>query len=177
MRQLVSMKAPSLPCRPTCANASCGPLWHAATLRLELVPPPRTHRHRYYGVLAPNSPLRAAVTAMAQMPLPAPVPPAQVVQNSPMVVQLGTAAPNEPPPKPKPRPSAHYLWAALIARPTSYLRSVPADLPQLRGVRCASLRSSLSAHYVVNPTTEAAAPPGCSCACEPKLRLIVVTAA
>ena len=23
------------------------------------VPPPRTHRHRYYGVLAPNSPLRA----------------------------------------------------------------------------------------------------------------------
>jgi len=23
----------------------------------QLVPPPRTHRHRYYGVLAPNSPL------------------------------------------------------------------------------------------------------------------------
>ncbi len=31
-----------------------------------LVPPPRTHRHRYFGVLAPNSPLRAAVTALAQ---------------------------------------------------------------------------------------------------------------
>ena len=30
-----------------------------------LVPPLRTHRHRYFGVLAPNSPLRAAVTAMA----------------------------------------------------------------------------------------------------------------
>ncbi len=30
-----------------------------------LVPPPRVHRHRYYGVLAPNSPLRAAVTALA----------------------------------------------------------------------------------------------------------------
>lgn len=28
-----------------------------------LVPPPRTHRHRYFGVLAPISPLRAAVTA------------------------------------------------------------------------------------------------------------------
>jgi hypothetical protein len=28
-----------------------------------LVPPPGTHRHRFYGVLAPNSPLRAAVTA------------------------------------------------------------------------------------------------------------------
>jgi hypothetical protein len=30
-----------------------------------LVPPPRQHRHRYYGVLAPNSPLRPAVTALA----------------------------------------------------------------------------------------------------------------
>jgi hypothetical protein len=32
----------------------------------ELVPPPRTHRHRYFGVLAPNSPLRSAVKALAQ---------------------------------------------------------------------------------------------------------------
>jgi hypothetical protein len=30
-----------------------------------LVPLPRTHRHSYFGVLAPNSPLRAAVTALA----------------------------------------------------------------------------------------------------------------
>ncbi len=29
-----------------------------------LVPPPRAHRHRYFGVLAPNSPLRAAVMAL-----------------------------------------------------------------------------------------------------------------
>ena len=36
----------------------------------QLVPPPRTHRHRYYGVLAPNSPLRAAVTALAQVAPP-----------------------------------------------------------------------------------------------------------
>ncbi|MBK7000097.1 MAG: transposase [Rhodoferax sp.] len=28
-----------------------------------LIPPPRTHRHRYFGLLAPNSPLRCAVTA------------------------------------------------------------------------------------------------------------------
>jgi hypothetical protein len=32
----------------------------------QLVPPPRTHRHRYYGVLAPNSPLRAALTALSK---------------------------------------------------------------------------------------------------------------
>ena len=33
-----------------------------------LVPPPREHRHRYYGVLAPNARLRAAVTAQALPP-------------------------------------------------------------------------------------------------------------
>jgi len=31
-----------------------------------LIPPPRKRRHRYYGVLAPNAPLREAVTALAQ---------------------------------------------------------------------------------------------------------------
>jgi len=30
-----------------------------------LEPPPRTHRHRYFGVLALNSPLRDAVTVFA----------------------------------------------------------------------------------------------------------------
>jgi hypothetical protein len=34
-----------------------------------LIPPSRAHRHRYYGVLAPNSPMRAAVTALAPMPV------------------------------------------------------------------------------------------------------------
>jgi len=82
----------------------------------QLVPPPRTHRHRYYGVLAPNSPLRAAVTAMAQDALPVPVTPAQVVVSCPVVVPPGTGAPTEPPAKPKPRPPSHYLWAAPIAR-------------------------------------------------------------
>lgn len=28
-----------------------------------VIPPPRRHRHRYHGVLAPQAPLRAAVTA------------------------------------------------------------------------------------------------------------------
>ena len=37
------------------------------------VPPPRTHRHRFYGVLAPNSLLRAAMTAMAMAKVPVPV--------------------------------------------------------------------------------------------------------
>lgn len=33
-----------------------------------LIPPPRRHRHRYYGVLAPNSPWRSGVTALAAAP-------------------------------------------------------------------------------------------------------------
>jgi len=49
-----------------------------------LVPPPRVHRHRYFGVLAPHSPLRPAVTALAvpaatrapAAPRPDPAPPA-----------------------------------------------------------------------------------------------------
>jgi hypothetical protein len=42
-----------------------------------LVPPPRAHRHRTFGVLAPNAPLRTAVTALAPAPaLAPPAPPA-----------------------------------------------------------------------------------------------------
>jgi len=64
-----------------------------------LIPPPRAHRHRYYGVLAPNSPMRAAVTAMAPMPVIVPQP---VEANS-----------EETPPR---RAASHYLWAMLLAR-------------------------------------------------------------
>lgn len=37
-----------------------------------LVTPPRQHRPRYYGVLAPNAPLRATVTALASQPVLSP---------------------------------------------------------------------------------------------------------
>lgn len=78
-----------------------------------LVLPPRTHRHRYFGVLAPNSPLRAAAVAMAA--------PAQLAQTGtgdgvPGVAPPGSAghaAREIVPPK---RSPAHYLWAVLIAR-------------------------------------------------------------
>ena len=61
-----------------------------------LVPPPRVHRHRYYGVLAPNAALRAAVTALAPVPVAAPA--------------AGT--PDDAPQ----RAAARYLWAMLLAR-------------------------------------------------------------
>ncbi len=91
----------------------------------QLVPPPRTHRHRYCGVLAPNSPLRAAVTAMAMAPACSPATEdgnanADANADTPgAAVALGGsvgAVPPEPQAKPKPRPPSHYLWAALVAR-------------------------------------------------------------
>lgn len=103
-----------------------------------LVPPPRTHRHRYFGVLAPNSPLRASAVGMA---LAAPVPvqqaAAQTGQNgkgecAPAVAPLGNAVSTQPaPPK---RSPAHYLWAVLIAR---IYEVFPLACPMCGGGRCA----------------------------------------
>jgi Putative transposase len=95
-----------------------------------LIPPPRTHRHRYYGALAPNSPLRAALTAMAMPAQKSPTCQSTVLPEQPAQSAAGggaagvatvTAAPISPasePPEPVPskRSPAHYLWAALIAR-------------------------------------------------------------
>ena len=64
-----------------------------------LVPPPRIHRHRYFGVLAPNSPLRSAVTALA------------------LAATTSPPAPNpEPAAEPAHRRAARYAWALLLAR-------------------------------------------------------------
>ena len=84
-----------------------------------LVPPPRTYRHRYFGVLAPNSHLRATVTALAapQQPTAAQAEPASTGVGVPGVVPQGTALPPTPEPAASPkRLLAHYLWAVLIAR-------------------------------------------------------------
>ena len=82
-----------------------------------LVPPPRTHRHRYFGVLAPNSPLRVAVTALAapMQAATAQSEPVNAGEGVPGVVPLNHASPPTPEPAPK-RSPAHYLWAVLIAR-------------------------------------------------------------
>jgi hypothetical protein len=83
-----------------------------------LVPPPRTHRHRYFGVLAPNSPHRAAVTALAAPAKQVVVQtePAATGEGAPGVTPLGHAIPPTPEPATPKRSKAHYLWAVLIAR-------------------------------------------------------------
>jgi len=64
-----------------------------------LVPPPRSHRHRYFGVLAPNSPLRAAVIALA---------PVAIIATS---LLLADSAGTEDKPR---RAVSHYLWATPV---------------------------------------------------------------
>jgi Putative transposase len=64
-----------------------------------LVPPPRWHLHRYYGVLAPNSHLRAAVTAQAAG--------AEIGASTPQVSRAEQQ---------HHRSLSHYLWSQLLAR-------------------------------------------------------------
>lgn len=54
-----------------------------------LIPPPGRHRHRYYGVLAPNAALRAAVTALA-------APAAEARPDAAPVAAASPAAAEEP---------------------------------------------------------------------------------
>jgi hypothetical protein len=78
-----------------------------------LIPPPRRHRHRYHGVLAPNSPLRAAAIALGREVADATSSPAEV--SSPSRAPASNA-----------RSPARYLWAMLLAR---LFESLPLSCP------------------------------------------------
>ena len=84
-----------------------------------LVSPTRSHRHRYFGVLAPNSPLRAEVTAMAlAQPVTTQAEPDSTSKGAPGVAPQSHAVQVQPEPDdpvPPKRSLAHYLWAVLIA--------------------------------------------------------------
>ena len=82
----------------------------------KLMPTPRAHRHRYFGVLAPNSPLRSLVTAMVgQKPgdINASSKPQEKtpVQNKP-----DNDTPKSENDEKRNRPLSCYLWAELLAR-------------------------------------------------------------
>ena len=66
------------------------------------MPPPRIHRHRYFGVLALNSPLRTAVTALAV--------------SAPTASAAPSHNPAAPAAEPAHRRAARYAWALLLAR-------------------------------------------------------------
>jgi hypothetical protein len=75
------------------------------------IPPPRVHRHRYYGLLAPNARLRPTVTALASQQAAA----EQVAPSSP-ISEIPGATSSPSPPEEKPRRPSVYLWAMLLAR-------------------------------------------------------------
>jgi hypothetical protein len=68
-----------------------------------LIPPPRRHRHRYHGVLAPNAPLRAAATAFGR----------ELADATGEPTAVGSP---RPAPAPNARSPARYLWVMLLAR-------------------------------------------------------------
>jgi hypothetical protein len=84
-----------------------------------LIPPPRRHRHRYYGVLAPNAPLRGQVTALAGVPDGTPAADATGSIAAPIVTPSRSSegtkeAPGEA--EAIHRRAARYAWALLLAR-------------------------------------------------------------
>ena len=98
------------------------PVLHASPGALLLggaasISPAKMHRHRYHGVLPPNSPLRGADTVYGRDAGDDPSSPAEVA--APPTARVPNA-----------RSPARYLWAMLLAR---LFESPAADLPELRG--------------------------------------------
>ena len=110
-----------------------------------LIPPPRIHRHRYHGVLAPNAKLRAAVTHIgrpdaetpgAQLPTPSPQP----------SIDAEPSRPTNP---------ARIRWAVLLARIYDVLPLLcPACGPRLarRPLSARPRRPSSASHDTPRPT-------------------------
>jgi hypothetical protein len=106
-----------------------------------LIPPPRVHRHRYHGVLAPNSPHRAQVTALAREPPPSSTPP------------TSADAPQRPQ-----RSPARILWALLLARIFEVLRLQCRHCGgQVRVI--AFITDAPSIHAILNHLGEPTSPP------------------
>ncbi len=75
------------------------------------VPPPRIHRHRYHGVLAPNSKRRAAVTHIGRPE--APTPGAQLLHP---ISPASSRTPSIDAEPARPTNAARIRWAVLLAR-------------------------------------------------------------
>ncbi len=110
-----------------------------------LIPPPRSHRHRYHGVLAPNAPLRAAVTALA--------PAASDYAPAPSEKKTGENAMEE-----VWRSPARYLWAMLLAR---LYESTPLVCPNCKADMriIAFITEGESVHRILEYIGESADPP------------------
>ena len=75
------------------------------------IPPPRVHRHRYHGVLAPHAKLRAAVTLIGRPD--APTPGTQLLGPT---IPVSSRKPSIDPEQARPTNPARIRWAVLLAR-------------------------------------------------------------
>ena len=100
---MTSISAITSPSRKPMAPPNCNTHEELIDRIAALVLPPRVHRHRYHGVLAPNSPLRAQVTALARD--------TATDEAAPEPDSGECSAIDQPS-----RSPARYLWATLIAR-------------------------------------------------------------
>ena len=80
-----------------------------------LIPPPRRHRHRCFGVVAANAPLRAAVTALASPRAAAPGANTAVAAAASAALPAPSAS-AEAAEESLYRRAARYAWAVLLAR-------------------------------------------------------------
>jgi len=121
-----------------------------------LIPPPRRHRHRYHGVLAPNAPWREQITADANE---------QAHLDDPVEQAVGDKAPADTPDQAEStsfdRPRSRYLWAALLARIFEILPlSCPRCGQEMRII--AFVVESLSVRRILDHIGEPSTPPGIS---------------
>jgi hypothetical protein len=111
-----------------------------------LIPPPHRHRHRYHGVLAANSPLRAAATAYGREAASNPdVPAPQSIVTATREERVSGSP-------------ARYLWAMLLAR---LFESLPLTCPNcganMRIV--ASITEPVPVEHILNHIGEPTEPP------------------
>jgi hypothetical protein len=110
-----------------------------------LIPPPRLHRHGYHGVLAPNSPLRAAATAYGRDHAVSAEAATFEADSTPACEETGS------------RSSARYLWAMLLARLFECLpltrRSCGADMRIV-----AFITEAAPVEHILTPVGEPAQP-------------------
>jgi len=115
-----------------------------------LVPPPRIHRHRYFGVLAPNSPYRKQVTSHATQILDdgfittADSSPELGIENEDVSTKKSSLS--------------HYLWAILIARIYAIFPLICPDCGSQMKI-IAFIREKPIIHKILNSIDEPIKPP------------------
>ncbi len=123
-----------------------------------LIPPPRRHRHRDYGVLAPNAPLREQVTALAGMPDGTPAADATGSIAATAAPSRSSEGTEEAPGEAEAilRRIARYAWAVLLARIDEVF---PLVCPRFGGERRIIAFVTDAVREILSPLGEPTSPP------------------